>query len=278
MDYMKTDNKNTQYNLSPTFKVAQALFISYSTLQSNNTLENNLANILGPSFINAFNTENIREIYNNIILKHYPNELSVKSNFTKQVLFKPKNHVVIFEMPVHVSRVDLCKINGYSTAFEIKTDLDNCLRLNKQLNDYFDVFEKVFVICSENKLQEIELQTPSKCGIYVYSISSRGNYKFQIYRRATISKRFNNRKQLNILRKKEIEKNFSVPQSSSKEDLIMSVLKKYSSVEINKLFKRIVKNRYQNQWEFLKNNKSQIFEIDYQWFFKNTINPALIYS
>ena len=25
MDYMKTDNKNTQYNLSPTFKVAQAL-------------------------------------------------------------------------------------------------------------------------------------------------------------------------------------------------------------------------------------------------------------
>ena len=278
MDYMKTDNKNTQYNLSPTFKVAQALFISYSTLQSNNTLENNLANILGPSLINAFNTENIREIYNNIILKHYPNELSVKSNFIKQVLFKPKNHVVIFEMPVHVSRVDLCEINGYSTAFEIKTDLDNCLRLNKQLKDYFDVFEKVFVICSENKLQEIELQTPSKCGIYVYSISSRGNYKFQIYRRATISKRFNNRKQLNILRKKEIEKNFSVPQSSSKEDLIVSVLKKYSSVEINKLFKRIVKNRYQNQWEFLKNNKSQIFEIDYQWFFKNTINPALIYS
>lgn len=278
MDYMKTDNKNTQYNLSPTFKVAQALFISYSTLQSNNTLENNLANILGPSLINAFNTENIREIYNNIILKHYPNELSVKSNFINQVLLKPKNHVVIFEMPINASRVDLCKINGYSTAFEIKTDLDNCLRLNKQLNDYFDVFEKVFVICSENKLQEIELQIPSKCGIYVYSISSRGNYKFQIYRRATISKRFNNRKQLNILRKKEIEKNFSVPQSSSKEDLIISVLKKYSSAEINKLFKRIVKNRYQNQWEFLKNNKSQIFEIDYQWFFKNTINPALIYS
>lgn len=272
-------NRNTKrYNLLPTFRDAQALFCSYSTLQSNTTLANNLADTLDAALLNTFDTQSTREIYNKIILKYYPNEVSVKSNFINQVLFKSTNHVTIFELPLGSSRADLCKLNGSSIAYEIKTDLDNLVRLNKQLNDYLDIFEKVIIICSTNKLTDIETQILPTCGIYTYSISNRGNYKFQLYRPASLSKQLNCEKQLNILRKQELIKNFSVGSFFDRKDLTSLILHQYSPTEINEIFKQVIIHRYQSQWDFLKNNKSQILEIDYQWFFKNTINPDLIYS
>ena len=65
---------------------------------------------------------------------------------------KGKSHVTIFELPVGSSRADLCKINGTSVAYEIKTDLDNFNRLEKQIEDleddisYFVVFIVVKVL------------------------------------------------------------------------------------------------------------------------------------
>lgn len=275
---MNANYKNKLCKLHPTFKDAQALFCSYSTLQSNSFLENKLNDSLDVALLNTFKTKNAREIYNKVILKYYPNEISVKSNFINQVLFKSRKHVVIFELPIGNSRADLCKINGSSTAYEIKTDLDNLIRLNKQLNDYLDIFEKVFVICSVNKLLEIESQIIPNCGIYTYSISNRGAYKFLLHRPASLSQQINCSKQLNILRKQELLKNFSVESLPIKKDLKSLILQKYSSTEINEIFKQVIKDRYQTQWDFLRNNKSQIYEIDYQWFFKNSINPALIYD
>lgn len=267
-------NKN---NSRPTFKDAQALYSSYSTLQSNTDLKKNLMNTLNWEILSTFSTDNTREIFNEVILKYYPNELSVKSNFINHILFKSNNHVTIFELPIGNSRIDLCKINGSSTAYEIKTDLDNLVRLNKQLNDYLRIFEKVFVICSQNKLPDIEKQIIPNCGIYVYSISKHGNYKFQLYKHASFSEYLNSKNQLDILRKQELIKNFSINSLANRRDVTSLILQKYSSAEINKIFKLVIKARYKNQWDFLKNNRSQIFEIDYQWFFKNTINPNLIY-
>lgn len=267
-----------QSNTHPTFKNAQSLFCSYSTLQSNTILENNLIDTLGLKTLNTSNTQNTRELFNEIILKYYPNELSVKSNFINQVLFKSNDHVTIFELPIGSSRIDLCKLNGSSTAYEIKTDLDNLLRLNKQLNDYLQIFEKVFVICSLNKLSDIEKQIIPICGIYTYSISIHGNYKFQLYRHAISSEYLNSKKQLDILRKQELIKNFSVTPLTNRNDVTSLILQEYSASQINEMFKQVIKRRYQNQWDFLKNNRSKIFEIDYQWFFKNTINPDLIYG
>jgi len=275
---MNVNHNIKKCNLHPTFKDAQALFCSYSTLQSDTTLENNLTYSLDAALLNTFDTQSTREIYNKVILKYYPNEVSVKSNFINQVLFKSKNHVTIFELPIGSSRADLCKLNGSSVAYEIKTDLDNSLRLKKQLNDYLNIFEKVFVICSENKLKDIESQIIPTCGIYTYSITSRGNYKFKLYRHANISKQLNCKKQLDILRKQELIKNFSIDSLPNRKDLTSLILQQYSATRINEIFKQVIKNRYQTQWDFLKNNKSQILEIDYQWFFKNTINPDLIYG
>jgi hypothetical protein len=274
-----TQHNNTKLtNIPPSFKDAQALFCSYSTLQSNIVLENSLMNILDTEILNSFSSKNSREIFNEIILKYYPNELSVKTNFINQILFRSNKHVTVFELPIGRSRIDLCKLNGSSVAYEIKTDLDTLHRLDKQLNDYLEIFEEVFVICSINKLHEIEKQIIPSCGIYTYSISKKGNYKFQLFKHATSSVHLNSKKQLDILRKQELIKNFTVNPFLDRKDITSLILQEYSPNEINQIFKQLIKARYQDQWDFLKNNRSQIFEIDYQWFFKNTINPDLIYN
>lgn len=270
--------KNSKDIVYPTFKDAQELFSSYSTLQSNNILYEALLNTVDSSFINAFSFKNVREIYNNIILRYYPNEICIKSSFINQILLKTKNHITIFELPVGNSRADLCKINGSSIAYEIKTDLDNLLRLDKQLNDYLQIFEKVYVICSENKLTEVEKHILPSCGIYTYSMTSHGNLKFKIYHDASFSNKLNVKKQLSILRKQELIQYFTIDKIQNRGEMIEFILEEFSEESINHIFKQIIKSRYKEQWEFIKTNHSNLLEIDYQWFFKNTVNPKLIYG
>lgn len=71
MNYMNTNYYSKQRNLHLTFKNAQSLFCSYSTLQSNSILENNLTDILDTAILNTFDSLNKR--FNsrfNIRLKH----------------------------------------------------------------------------------------------------------------------------------------------------------------------------------------------------------------
>jgi len=271
-----TNDIGSRLHLS--FDDAQALYSVYSTFQTNEKLRKSLYNILGSLIPETINSKDSRELINKIILKYYPNEISVKSNFINQVLFRSNSHVTIFELPIGNSRIDLCKLNGTSVAYEIKTDLDNLTRLEKQLKDYIDIFEKVYVICSINRLKEIEDHILPFCGIYFYSISKNGKYKFKLHRKAIKSQCINPEKQLSILRKAELYKYFSVCSKADKNSAISYILHNFSPHQINSIFKKILKLRYQNQWEFLKNHKSQILEIDYQWFFQNNINPNIIYS
>lgn len=96
---------------------------------------------------------------------YYPNEATIKANFIDKVLFplNPAN-ISIFELPIGNSRVDMCKVNGHSAAYEIKTDLDTFDRLEGQLSDYFDVFETVYVVTSEKRWQELPSYVPMPAG------------------------------------------------------------------------------------------------------------------
>lgn len=261
----------------PLFDVAQSLFFSYSTLQSDSELENILKNQMANDDINLFVNKDPRGIINEVILKNYPNELSVKANFINEVLMKAKNQVTVFELIVGESRADLCKVNGSSTAYEIKTDLDNLKRLPKQIDDYLKIFERVFVICSEKKVTEIEACLIPECGIFSYNISKTGKYKFKQYKKALDSNKIDPQKQLEMLRRKELISGYDISVNSNKNEMINQILSRYSPEKINLVFKNIIKLRYKNQWEFLKENQERIYEIDYQWFFKNKVNPELIY-
>lgn len=269
---------STKDIIYPSFRDAQKLYSQYSTLQNTNQLNDNLSHIIDSSYINSQNSSNVRAIYNNILLRYYPNETVIKSSFIKNVLLKTSEHVTIFELPVNNSRVDLCKINGKSIAFEIKTDLDNLNRLSKQLNDYSEIFEEVYVICSENRVSKIELYIPDTCGIYFYSITRQGKYKYSKYRKAKFSDKLSSYKQLCVLRKQDLFEYFPITNCEEQNELITNILSNFKSDVINKQFKDILKSRYKDQWNFLCKNHDEIYEIDYQWFFKNTLTPLLIYG
>ena len=263
----------------PTFKDAQQLYAKYSTIENISILYNTLQEFVDSSFLSTMIGKNIHEIYNKIIMKYYPNEICIKSSFIKQILMKGKNHVTIFELPVGTSRADLCKINGKSIAYEIKTDLDNFARLNKQIADYYEIFEEVYVICSASNVFNILAFLPKECGIYTYTQNRCGNYKFQLFRKSTINNKINCLKQLDIIRKNEFIRFFKVNSAlSNRSEIINFIIKNYTSEQINNIFKIILKHRFQKQWNFLKKNHTNIYEIDYQWFYKNQIEPSRIYK
>ncbi|MBO5143665.1 MAG: sce7726 family protein, partial [Clostridia bacterium] len=135
-------------------KDMQMLYSKYSTIEAKSILYDNLIKYLDSDFFSSLEFEDIHEIYNRLLTRYYPNEICIKANFVKQILLSGKQHVTIFELPIGTSRTDLCKINGTSIAYEIKTDLDNYTRLPKQIEDYNKVFDQVYVICSEDSVEE----------------------------------------------------------------------------------------------------------------------------
>lgn len=261
------------------FEYAQLLSSQYSTFLSNESIRNIILNTFdGRLPANQFdNNLSPRKFINQFLLQNYPNETSVKSTFINNILFKTTNHVSIFELNVGRSRLDLCKINRFSTAFEIKTELDTPMRLNQQMRDYFQVFEKVFVICSIHNLDIIESYIPNDCGIYTYYITKTGRYIFKKVRNAVNSNNISAFAQLSVLTKKDLNSYFNCPYLQTKEAMIKLIVEKKTTSEINKLFKLCLKHKYHSKWSFLVENKDEILEIDYQWFFKNALSPEVVY-
>ncbi|MCY6958892.1 sce7726 family protein [Clostridium brassicae] len=271
---MNINNQNTAY-----FNFAKKLFSNYNILQIPNELSNNFFKLSLEYGLEIPINKDIRTLYNEVINKYYHNEITIKSNFINNVLLKSKNHITIFEFNLETSRADLCKINGKSIAFEIKTDLDNLSRLEKQINDYSKVFEEVYVICSKPNISNVLNIIPYFCGIYSYSISKNGDYIFKKEKKSIPCNNINSLNQLKLLTKKELKDIFTkFNYISGKELMIETISNTYSSSYINSKFKKIIKQRYCSQWEFLKDHHNEIYEIDYQWFFKNNISPNIIYQ
>lgn len=265
-------------NNTQLFNLAQYLYSNYNILKTDEMLEDDLNSFLNKENIFSNIKSNCRKIYNEFITKYYPNEISIKSAFIKKNIMKTSNHVTVFELNSNKSRLDLCKVNGHSIAYEIKTDLDSLERLEKQLNSYQELYDKVFVICSVKREKEIVKLLPQGCGLYTYKQLKNGSYTFKLAKKARLSNLINPIKQLNLFTKKEINKLVKATVDQSKEEIITFLTKKYSKEEINLMFKKYIKQKYSNNWKFLQQNIDNIYEIDYQWFFQNNILPKIIYK
>lgn len=261
-----------------TFTNVQHLITNYSTMSSDKQLYELLYSVLPHYLDENSNIKNIREVYNELLLKYYPNETCIKSSFINQILLQGKTHVTIFELPVGSSRADLCKVNGKSIAYEIKTDLDNFNRLEKQLKDYSYLFEYTYLICSNKAVDKVMNDLPRNCGIYVYSFTQNGKIRFKLVKKATHSDLVSEKKQLEIFSEKELSNYFKELGVEIIGTKISSICNSYSSEFINSTFKKMLKVRYCKQWSFIKENHNKIFEIDYQWFYKMQIEPSIIYN
>lgn len=270
---MQSNKLRERYEIKYKDEIRQ-LFKEYDTVSLNEYLYEKYLNVLGSSAKEKSEIINIRKEYNDLFYNFYNNESVIKSAFINHVLLK-KAGVTIFELKSGGSRLDLCTINGESTAFEVKTDLDTFDRLDKQISDYERLFDKTYVICSHDRLRDIIDIVNDTCGIYLYK-NQRGKFRFKVYKQAKKSANLDPGYQLKImtlgyLRRLANNKNFS------REQCLEFCSTHLTKKSINRIFKDYLKFKYFDSWEFLKQNSDEIVDIDYQWFFKNNIQPKNIY-
>ncbi len=111
----------------------------------------------------------ISEIYHYMDCQ-YRNEYFFKNTILNQLLIKKHdiyNTAALTELPIGESKADFIMINGRGIVYEIKTDLDNLLRLQNQINDYYKVFSYVYVVAGKKQVKKVrELLQDQKVGIY----------------------------------------------------------------------------------------------------------------
>ncbi|WOE70670.1 sce7726 family protein [Hydrogenimonas thermophila] len=108
--------------------------------------------------------------------KEYPNEYIYKNAIAKNILLgihSLNTSFMINELRAKNSKVDVVIVNGTLTAYEIKSKYDNLNRLQKQLQDYKTVFEKIYVITDKKYSQNLlHLQ---KDGIGILVLNQNGS-------------------------------------------------------------------------------------------------------
>lgn len=147
----------------------------------------------------------ISQIYQYMNCQHR-NEYYYKNTILNQLLIKKHDvytTAALTELPIGESKADFIMINGRGVVYEIKTDLDNLLRLENQINDYYKVFSYVYVVVGKKQFEKVkDFLKDQRVGIY--ELSDKGNL---IQRR----KAFCNRENLSyeamfqLLRKAEFE-------------------------------------------------------------------------
>lgn len=120
--------------------------------------------------------EAISEIYHFMDCE-YRNEYFYKNTILNQLLIKKHdlyNTAALTELPIGDSKADFIMINGRGVVYEIKTDLDNLLRLGNQINDYYKVFSYVYVVVGNKQLSHVkQFLKDQKVGIYELTASGK---------------------------------------------------------------------------------------------------------
>lgn len=136
----------------------------------------------------------------------YRNEYFYKNTILNQLLVRKHdlyNTAALTELPVGDSKADLIMISGHGIVYEIKTDLDNLIRLQNQINDYYKVFSYVYVVVGSKQLSHVErFLEDQKVGIYELTV----NGKLICRKNAFCNKEnLSYQTMFQVLRKKEFE-------------------------------------------------------------------------
>lgn len=103
------------------------------------------------------------------LLTSYRNEYVYKNVIAQKILLgrhSLNTTAMQTEFRVGYSKADVLIVNGTSHIYEIKTDLDNLDRLQKQLEDYQRFSEYVTVITSPSKCSKIQELIPQGIGVW----------------------------------------------------------------------------------------------------------------
>lgn len=219
------------------------------------------------------------EFINHIMLKYYVCERVVKYHFIKYL--KDAIHdIVAFEMSIGDSRIDICRINGTLCAYEIKTAYDNYDRLESQMKDYFNSFEKVYIIVPIQNAEIVKEYIPTQCGIITYRFDDKCNLIFA-YKRSAMKNKCDISfclKSLSGSDLSKILKLLKIKPLKTKNENLEVLLHVSKDKNIWPVYKQFLREKYKGQWNYLKDNFEKILPIDCQSFFSSKMNPDLLYE
>jgi hypothetical protein len=108
----------------------------------------------------------------------YRSEYFYKSILVEKIVrgvHSPNTMAVYSEFRVGLSRADLVLINGDATVYEIKTEMDDLSKAEKQVAEYFSCFKKVVFVVDERHIDGVIAILPRQVGIS--SICARSRIK-----------------------------------------------------------------------------------------------------
>lgn len=263
---MQSNPKYSGLSFNLTDVDLSALARAYSVLANQLTLKRILSAFFKDTDFNNYSKLELHSLVNEILYNNYTGEIKVKALLVDY--FIKHNVVSAFEIKANNSRLDFLRVNGKSISYEIKTELDNLHKLQKQISDYQNLFEYNYIVIDEKHFDNAIKLIPNTYGIFIVNQD-----KLKEKRKAVLNERLNPNRQLALFTKKEITNHFKGYNAD-----IDNILRDFSEKDINTAFKEMLKNRYLSKWEFFLENKSEILPIDYQYFFNHNIQPKIIYG
>ena len=103
-----------------------------------------------------------------LLKNHYRSDYVYRTAIANKIFLgrhSPATTTLLPELRVYKSRADLVMVNGTTTAYEIKSDLDSTERLETQLADYLKMFDKVYVVASDALAHKVERVLPEAVGL-----------------------------------------------------------------------------------------------------------------
>jgi hypothetical protein len=100
--------------------------------------------------------------------RHYRSEYVYKNALANKILLgrhSLRTSTLLTEFKTGTAQADVIILNGTSSAYEIKTELDNLGRLEGQLASYLRVFDRVYVVTHESLLKKVERMVPAPVGV-----------------------------------------------------------------------------------------------------------------
>ncbi len=264
MDSCKTKENNRK------IKLASILERSYSPLKNSLRLSNQLKdinNILTDDESNYTADTNIYSQYSKLITDYSYGERIIKPLLVDK--FINEYDGLAFEVVCNTSRIDLITFNqNLSIGFEIKSRFDSLGKLNKQIEDYQKIFNHLYVVLDENHYSKIINHVNDNVGLILFCKSKTKN-PLETLRKPKLNEP-EIIARLNFMTKLERVKFFN-------ESCFNSIIQQFKKSDIDKVFHQILCHRYQEKSNFLISVRDRIQKIDYQYFFKNNIDPSIIY-
>ena len=98
------------------------------------------------------------QFFYDLLFEHYRGEYIYKNVIANQVYLEHESFadsLFISEMQTGLCRADAVILNGTSSVYEVKTEYDTLDRLDRQLENYRKVFDKINVVTTSKKAERV---------------------------------------------------------------------------------------------------------------------------